>query len=123
MRRTLLGLLCVTILGVGVFIGAQPRGDRIKIRLNLVDTATGKSVTGIVRVTDADRKTVELPGLFDRMTSLTKDLPGIHWYVVPVGGAETTLPRGKLRIEAVSGLETRARRARVRPHAAKRPWN
>src|SRR5258708_1430619 len=96
----------MAVLGVSVFIGAQPRSERVKIRLRLVDAATGKCVTGIKSVPDADKKTLELPGLFDRMTGLTKDMPGVHWYIVPVGGVDTTLPRGKLQVETVAGLES-----------------
>jgi hypothetical protein len=33
-------------------------------------------------------------------------LPGVHWYVVPANGADTTLPRAKLHVQALSGLET-----------------
>ena len=106
MRKLFLSLLCLIVLGVSVFLGAQPHQDRVKVRLRLVDAATGKNVTGMVRVRDADKKTVELPGLFDRMTGLTKDLPGVHWYVVPADSGETTLPPGKLQLEAVSGLES-----------------
>jgi hypothetical protein len=106
MRKMLLCLLCLIVLGVTVFLGAQPQQDRVMIRLRLVDAATGKNVTGMVRVRDADKKTLELPGLFDRMTGLTKDLPGVHWYIVPADTPETTLPRAKLQLEAVSGLES-----------------
>ncbi len=106
MRKLLLGLLSAAVLGVSVFVGAQPQNERVKVRFKLVDAANGKSVAGIVHVLDADKKTVELPGLFDRMVGLTKDLPGVHWYVIPAGGAETTLPRGKLQMQAFSGLET-----------------
>lgn len=106
MRKLLLVSISLAILTVGVFIAAQPNKDRVKVRLRLVDAATGKGVIGIVRVLDANQKHVELPGLFDRMTGLTKDNPGVHWYIVPADGAETTAPRGKLRIEAVAGLES-----------------
>ena len=106
MRKLLLVLISLALLSAGVFLAAQPQAERGKIRLRLVDGATGKSVGGMVRVLGPDGKNIELPGLFDRMTGLTKDLPGVHWYVVPAGGAETTLPRAKLQIQAVSGLET-----------------
>jgi hypothetical protein len=106
MRKSLLALCCVIILGVSVFLGAQPQPERIKVRLRLLDASTGQGVSGIVHVTGADGKQVELPGLFDRMAGLTKDMPGIHWYVIPAGGAETMLPAGKLHLRALSGLET-----------------
>jgi hypothetical protein len=106
MRKLLLSLLSAAVLGVSVYVGAQPQNERVKVRLKLVDAANGKSVAGIVHVLDADKKTVELPGLFDRMAGMTKDLPGVHWYVIPLGGAETSLPRGKLQLRALAGLET-----------------
>ena len=59
-----------------------------------------------MRVFSGDSKAIELPGLFDRMAGMTKDLPDIHWYVVPGEGAETSLPIGKLQVHALSGLET-----------------
>src|SRR5438045_4062210 len=106
MRKLLLGGICLVVLCLCVFLRAQPQPDRLKVRLRLVDAATGKPVAGLVRVTGADGKPVPLPGLFDRLTGLKKELPGVHWYVVPAEGAETTLPRGKLQVQALSGLET-----------------
>ncbi len=106
MRKLLLGMLSIGLLSVTFYLAAQPQSDRVKIRVNLVDAATGKSISGMVRFLDADKKHVELPGLFDRMTGLTKDNPGVHWYCVPTGGAQTTLPRAKFHLDAISGLET-----------------
>jgi hypothetical protein len=40
------------------------------------------------------------------MEGMPKDFPGIQWSVVPSSGGETMLPAGRLRIEALSGLET-----------------
>src|SRR5262245_55871139 len=106
MRKLLPAVLGVAVLSASVYLGAQPQKDHLKVRLRLVDSVTGKSVGGIVRVFAADGKAVPLPGLFDRMAGLIKDLPDVHWYIVPVGGAETMLPRGQLRLHALSGLET-----------------
>src|SRR5438105_855786 len=99
MQKLLLALFGFAVLGISIYLGAQPGTDRLKIRLRLVDVASGKTIAGMVRVTDADKKTVDLPGLFDRMTGLTKDLPNVHWYIVPADGISTTLPRGKLQLE------------------------
>ena len=106
MRKLVLGVVSGLTMGICVFVGTQPRSDTVKIRLRLIDTETGKDLAGIVRVFGPDNKQIELPGLFDRMAGMTKDLPGVHWYVIPVGGGETTLPRGKLKVLALSGLET-----------------
>src|ERR1700722_18939042 len=106
MRKLILGLMSALIMVLCVFVRAQPQPETVKLRLRLVDAETGQNVAGIVRVFDADNKQVELEGLFERMAGMTKDLPGVHWYVIPSGGAMATLPRGKLQIHALSGLET-----------------
>jgi hypothetical protein len=105
MRKLLLTAICLGVLGVAVLLGGQAQ-DRVRVRLRLLDAATGKSMAGVVRITGPDSKPVELSGLFDRMAGLTKDLPGVHWYVVQAEGAQTQLPRAKLRVQALSGLET-----------------
>ena len=106
MRKPLLAALSLAILGVCVLF-AVPQGiDSLKVRIRLVDSAAAKNIAGIIRVTDADGKPIELAGLFDRMAGLTNDLPGVHWYVVPAGGADVSLPRGKLKLKALAGLET-----------------
>src|SRR5947209_12460042 len=105
MCKPLLAFPSLAVLGACVFVAAQDAGPA-KVRLRLVDLATGNSVGGIVRVTGTDGNQIELPGLFDRMAGLVKDLPGVHWSVVPAGGADTMLPRGKLHLAALSGLES-----------------
>ncbi|MBM3995646.1 MAG: hypothetical protein FJ303_16060 [Planctomycetes bacterium] len=106
MQKLLLGLLSLTAIGLGVYLGAQPQTGPAKVRIRLVDAGTGKGVVGMVRVLTADKKHVELAGLYDRMTGLVKDNPGVHWYLVPAGGAEVALPRVMLRFEAVCGVES-----------------
>lgn len=106
MRKLLAFTITGAVLSVSVFLGAQPQAERVAVKLQLVDAETGKGVVGIAHVSGADGKSVQLPGLYDRMTGLTKDMPGIHWYIVPAEGAETSLPRGKWNVKALSGLET-----------------
>ncbi len=105
MRKFFIGSITLAILSMTVFIAAQPQKDHVKVSVTLRDEA-GESVAGIIQVLGADGKSLEIPGLFARTTGLTKDMPGIHWYVVPKGGAEATLPRARLKLHAVSGLET-----------------
>ncbi len=107
MRRIFFGLASFVVLALTVYLGAQPGDASIKLRIKLVDAETGEAIPGIVRVLDANGRMLELPGLFARTAGLVKDLPGVHWYCVPAKGAETNLPRGKWRMEAVSGLETK----------------
>ena len=106
MRAAILAVTCALLLGLFAYLGARPQDATVKLRLRLVDADTGADVGGIVRVTGADGKPLVLPGLFDRLRGLERSKTAAGWYVVPRGGAPTTLPRGKLRLEAVSGLET-----------------
>ncbi len=107
MRRVLFGLTSFVVLALTVYLGAQSGDGQFKLRMKLVDAETGEAISGIVRVLADDGRMLELPGLFARTAGLVKDLPNVHWYCIPASGAETTVPRGKWRIEVVSGLETK----------------
>src|SRR5262249_40365280 len=88
-------------------LGQPERPATVKFRLQLVNADSGAKLGGMVRVTPADaKKSVELPGLLDRLRGLKKTDTLTGWYVVSADGAETTLPRGRYRVEALSGLET-----------------
>jgi hypothetical protein len=108
MRKILVSAFTAGLLGLCFYLQAEPpKQEDAKIRVQLVDAETGKAMPGIIRVFRAgEGKPLALPGLYDRLRGLkaTDTLAG--WHVVPAAGAETTLPRGKVRIEAVSGLET-----------------
>src|SRR5262249_14469125 len=62
---------------------------------------------GIVRAfaKGAD-KPLPLSGLFDRLKGMDRTGTAAGWYAVPAEGAVTALPRGAVRLEATSGLET-----------------
>jgi len=110
MRKVLLWAFALSLIGLCVYLQAEPsraEPDGIKIRLRLVDADSGKTIPGIVRVFRAgDDKPLALPGLYDRLRGLKPTSTLAGWFIVPAAGGETTLPRGKLRIEAVSGLES-----------------
>jgi hypothetical protein len=110
MRRILLWAVSVGLLGLCVYLQAEPsraESDGVKVRMRLVDAETGKPMPGIVRVFQADdKKPLALPGLYDRLRGLKPTATLAGWSVVSATGGETTLPRAKLRFEAVSGLET-----------------
>jgi hypothetical protein len=109
MRKMLVVAFTAGLLGLCVYLQAEPpqKEDAVKVRVRLVDTESGKSIGGIVRVFRAgEDKPLALPGLYDRLRGLKTTATLAGWSVVPAAGAETTLPRGKVRIEAVSGLET-----------------
>jgi hypothetical protein len=105
--RILLGCLCGVLLTICALIAAKPV-ESVSVRLQLVDRAAGKNVSGIVRVTTAGKApaALPLPGLLDRLLGLKVPEHAAGWYVVSADGAKTLLPREKLTIEALSGVET-----------------
>jgi hypothetical protein len=107
MNRTLIALACFLVFGICALVGAKRQSDSVKLRLRLVDAADGKNLTGIVRAySEQAGKYLPLPGLFNRLLGLKLPADSSGWHVLGSGGAETTLPRGKIRLEALSGVET-----------------
>ena len=107
MRSAFLTVTCLLVLGLGAFLGTGRQDESVPVRLRLVDAETGKNVGGIVRVfRGADREPLALAGLYDRLRGLKRPSTVSGWYVLPAAGAEVRLPRGELRLEALSGLET-----------------
>jgi hypothetical protein len=106
MRSVPLGLVCTLVLGLCAVRSAKPEAE-VKIRLRLLDAVSGKGMSGIVRVFPKDGDTpIVLPNLFDRLKGLERSATVAGWQIVPAEGAETTLPRAALRLEAIAGLET-----------------
>lgn len=82
------------------------------LTLNLVDATTMEPVSGLVRITTADG-TVQTPvGLLSRGTGLPTSHASREWSVV-LESATLSIPRGRLTIEALSGLETELTRRTV----------
>jgi hypothetical protein len=110
MRKLLVLAVTAGFLGLCVYLQAEPApgaDEPVKFRVQLLDADTGKAIPGVVRVFRAgDEKPVALPGLYDRLRGLKTGATLAGWSVVPAAGGETTLPRAKLRIETLSGLET-----------------
>jgi hypothetical protein len=107
MRTLLLGTASFLVFGLALVLQAEPDGGRetIKVRLRLRDDRSSKGAAGMVRLfRQGEDKPLALTGLPDRLRGLGRT--GGGWYVVGAQGAETTLPRAALRLEAVSGLET-----------------
>lgn len=106
-RKTLLVILTGAVLSLCLFLKAETQSADAKVRLRLIDAKSGKDVGGMIRVFQIERKEpLMLPGLFDRLRGLDRSDVVAGWSVLPAGGKETTLPRTKLRFEAVAGLET-----------------
>lgn len=115
MRSLLLAPLCAVAVGLAAFVGTdKPDAATVKVRLRLIDVRSGKGVAGIIRVyPDRKEQPLKLAGPFDRLRGLPK-ADAIHgWYVVPADGVATELPREKLRIEAIRGLETALARKEI----------
>lgn len=110
MRKLLIAAFTGSLIGLCVHLQAQaPKADNdaVAVRFRLEDAETGQAISGIVRAFRAAAdKPLKLPGLYDRLRGLNATPISAGWSVVPAAGGETTLPRGKVRIEAVSGLET-----------------
>src|SRR5262245_4373154 len=110
MRKLLVATFTVGLLGLCVYLHAQaPKvsEDTLKVRVRLVNAENGVAIPGIIRAFRAGSdKPLTLPGLYDRLRGLNATPTSAGWSVVPAAGGETTLPRGNVRIEAVSGLET-----------------
>ncbi|MBI1917730.1 MAG: CehA/McbA family metallohydrolase [Planctomycetes bacterium] len=114
MRSVFLAPACVLVLGVCAYLGSKPDAEPVKVRLKLVDAATGKDVGGMVRVfMEGKDEPLVLPGLFDRLRGVTRTQDTRGWYIVPAQGAEITLPRVRLRFEVVCGLESTLARQEV----------
>jgi hypothetical protein len=108
MRPLFLTTSCVLILGLCAYLGSQSPPSTVQVRVRLVDVHTGKETAGLVRVLriDKEEKPIPLPGLLDRMEGTGAGYQQLGWHVVPAAGAQLTLPRTALRLEALSGLET-----------------
>jgi hypothetical protein len=107
-RKALAGFLTAALLGCCVVVLAQtPQNPVSTVRLCLRDAESGNPISGVVRIFHQDEnKPLSLAGLLSRSTGLNVSGSGAGWYVVPVEGARLTLPRSKLRLEALSGLES-----------------
>jgi hypothetical protein len=107
MRKALLAVIAVLLLGLSAYLSARMQTESVRVRPRLVDAADGSGQPGLVRVFRQGESTpLVLPGLTDRLCGLDRSDVVAGWYVLPSGGAEVTLPRAALRLEAVSGLET-----------------
>jgi len=107
MRRRILGSFCLFFVGFCALVAARREQDTVKVHVRVVDASTGADRPAIVRVfSDKEARAIALPGLLDRFQALkvSDDLWG--WHVLPASGAQLTLPRGKIRIEAFAGLES-----------------
>jgi hypothetical protein len=93
--------------GFCALVVAKREQDTVKVHVRMVDAATGEDRAAIVRIfSGKETRSMALPGLLDRFQGLKVSDAVWGWHVLPAGGAQLSLPRGKIRIEALAGLET-----------------
>lgn len=106
MKPLLVTVICGSVLGVA-YLGGATREPDAKLQLRLVDANSGQPVGGMIRVKDAETgKPLKITGLLDRLRGFKVADRCLGWHVVPVAGAAVTLPRRRLKIEALHGLES-----------------
>jgi hypothetical protein len=76
-----------------------------ELRVELVDAASGKALSGLVRIEDDEGLPVRPAGLFCRGHGLAADAPIGRWWVL-LESATLRVPAAALRLEAFAGLET-----------------
>ncbi len=75
------------------------------LTIELADVATGNLLPGVISVRDEAGKRVAVPELLPRGLGVEEQFAIHDWHVLP-GPAKVTLPRAKLTIKALHGLET-----------------
>ena len=98
-------LTTLLIPGLLLLGGTQADEKTCEVSIRLVDSQSGATLPGLVRVTDSTGKSIEIPELLSRGTGVTNQPAINQWFVLP-GPARVTLPRGRVTIEAISGLES-----------------
>jgi hypothetical protein len=81
-----------------------PDAAACQLSVRLVDAETGRPLPGLLRASREDGTPLELPGLVNRGVKLRNNHPGKAWHAV-VGPAVVDVPRAKLRIDALAGIE------------------
>jgi hypothetical protein len=79
--------------------------DGCRLTLALTDATTGAPISGLVRVSELDGDVLQLPTLFNRGTGLPRQHAAREWHAL-IESTTLILPRQRVVIEAVSGLET-----------------
>jgi hypothetical protein len=94
----------VAICGL-LLMAANAPDETCTLTVRLVDAETGRTIPGLIRIADAAGRFVDLPALLSRASGLSVDTTRGNWSVL-TAAATFPVPRNKLRIEAISGLET-----------------
>jgi hypothetical protein len=105
MKPLLTFVFAVAAIGSAAFFAPAASRDRVNVRLSLVEEATGRVVPGVFRVRNANGAAVPVKPFVSRGWGLANNAAISEWFVLP-DAAVAELPREKLSIEAVSGIES-----------------
>jgi hypothetical protein len=86
--------------------------ERCALTVELVDAATGAPLWGMLRAETSKGETVPLAGLLPRGLGIDAKAPISRWWVLPER-ATVSLPREKLVLEALHGLDRKIARLEV----------
>ncbi|HUG91812.1 MAG TPA: CehA/McbA family metallohydrolase [Planctomycetaceae bacterium] len=100
-----LSVVLTTLAVCGLLAASTRTDDACALTLKLIDAQTGRELPGLVRITDADGGAVHPPELLSRGLGLSPDAPIAQWDVLPERTV-ATVPRGPLKLQAITGLET-----------------
>ena len=114
MKHSLVAGICGLLLCLATFASARLEAP-CRVTLRLVDSQTGETLPGLIRIAGRAGKPIDVPVAADAQGSVhellsrglgLKDQPAIERWSVVTGQVTLQLPRETLAIEAFSGLET-----------------
>ncbi len=111
LARVLFGAGCLVAVGLSSCALTEP-DVRCAVRLELTDAESGKTLAGLVRVLDSQGDLIPLEGLLSRGEGLEEKHKARRWWVLP-GSTTVDLPRKRLVIEALRGIDTRLERVEL----------
>ncbi len=80
-------------------------GKFADVRITLVDSGSGNSIAGLIRIKNTTGDVISISNLLNRGTGLKDSHPTREWYAL-IRPTTLRLPRMKLKIDAIQGLET-----------------
>lgn len=114
MKRPLVAAICGLLLCLAAMASTRLESS-CRVTLRLIDSESGKTLPGLIRIIDRDGKSVSVQKAADAQGTVhellsrglgLKDQPAIERWSVVTGQVTLQLPRETLVVEAFSGLET-----------------
>ncbi|MBM83745.1 MAG: hypothetical protein CMJ78_24575 [Planctomycetaceae bacterium] len=90
-----------------MFLCGSRAQEECLVKLSIVDSSSGRALSGLVRIKDAEGKVIRPAQLMSRGMGLKDGEPLLDWSVLPKA-TTVELPHRKLTVEAIGGLETEA---------------